>query len=103
MTTVTAKELRENLSQYLDRMAAGEEISIIRRSEIIGTLAPEKASSSYNGAVIAAKLEKLLPELKKSKHFSDPHKTYRQLRDEMYENDPKYRKYLTAKPVRKAK
>lgn len=38
MTSVTAKELRQNLSKYLDRMEAGEEIAIIRRSTITGII-----------------------------------------------------------------
>jgi antitoxin (DNA-binding transcriptional repressor) of toxin-antitoxin stability system len=38
MTTVTAKTLRSHLSQYLDRLEKGEEIVIIRHSEIIGSL-----------------------------------------------------------------
>ena len=58
MTTVTAKTLRDNLSQYLDRLQKGEEIMIIRHSEIIGTLKPATQGTIPNGATIAAMLER---------------------------------------------
>jgi antitoxin (DNA-binding transcriptional repressor) of toxin-antitoxin stability system len=58
MTTVTAKALRDNLSNYLDRLEEGEEIVIIRHSEIIGSLKPNDTASTSNGRAVAAMLER---------------------------------------------
>ena len=58
MTTVTAKTLRDNLSQYLDRLENGEEITIIRHSEIIGTLKPATLATTSNGSAITAMLKR---------------------------------------------
>jgi antitoxin (DNA-binding transcriptional repressor) of toxin-antitoxin stability system len=58
MTTTTAKKLRENLSEYLDRLQQGEEIVIIRHSEIIGVLKPAKEIRTSNGTGIAAMLDR---------------------------------------------
>jgi antitoxin (DNA-binding transcriptional repressor) of toxin-antitoxin stability system len=58
MTTVTAKTLRDNLSQYLDKLENGEEIIIIRHSEIIGTLKPATLASMPNGVAITVMLKR---------------------------------------------
>ncbi|HET9098327.1 MAG TPA: hypothetical protein VFN51_01800 [Candidatus Saccharimonadales bacterium] len=56
MTTATAKKLRENLSEYLDRLQQGEEIIIIRHSEVIGVLKPANEIQTTNGSNVAAML-----------------------------------------------
>jgi len=56
MTTTTAKKLRENLSEYLDRLQQGEEIIIIRHSEVIGVLKPAHELQKTNGSSVAAML-----------------------------------------------
>lgn len=56
MTSVTAKKLRDNLSEYLDRLQEGEEIRIIRHSEIIGSLKPSKRTIKGNGKTVARML-----------------------------------------------
>lgn len=58
MTTVTAKTLRDNLSQYLDRLEKGEEIVIIRHSEIIGSLKPSNVAARSNGTAVKAMLKR---------------------------------------------
>lgn len=58
MTTVTAKKLRENLSEYLDKLQGGEEIVIIRHSEIIGVLKPIEETRPASGATIGAMLSR---------------------------------------------
>ena len=58
MMTTTAKKLRENLSDYLDRLQQGEEIVIIRHSEIIGVLKPAKELRTSNGTSIAAMFDR---------------------------------------------
>jgi len=58
MTTVTAKKLRDNLSNYLDRLQKGEEIIIIRHSEIIGVLKPTQVFHNNNGSTVSAMLER---------------------------------------------
>jgi antitoxin (DNA-binding transcriptional repressor) of toxin-antitoxin stability system len=54
MTTATAKKLRENLSEYLDRLQRGEEIVIIRHSEVIGILKPAKELRTCSGSNVSA-------------------------------------------------
>ena len=58
MTTVTAKKLRENLSEYLDRLQKGEEIVIIRHSKVIGTLKPAKELRTVSGTNISAMFDR---------------------------------------------
>ncbi|MGI8420527.1 MAG: type II toxin-antitoxin system Phd/YefM family antitoxin [Candidatus Levyibacteriota bacterium] len=94
MITVTAKQLRENLSAYLDRMEAGEEVAVIRHSKIIAMMAPIRGEkNNFTGEANARKLRNLLPKLRTHKRFSDPNKDYKQLRDELYDEDPKYKHY----------
>ena len=100
MVTVTAKQLREHLSMYLDRMEAGEEIAVIRHSEIIGRLKPTAAGSgadTYGGVLVGKRLDNLLADLPQSisPMMRDPNKTYKQLQAELYRRDPKYRRYIT--------
>ena len=54
MTTATAKKLRENLSEYLDRLQRGEEIVIIRHSEVIGIIKPAKELRTTSGSSLSA-------------------------------------------------
>jgi antitoxin (DNA-binding transcriptional repressor) of toxin-antitoxin stability system len=58
MIAVTAKKLRDNLSSYLDRLQNGEEIVIIRHSEIVGTLKPTNNETGGNGSAIAAMIDR---------------------------------------------
>ena len=58
MISVTAKNLRDNLSEYLDRLQEGEEIVVIRHSEIIGTLKPVQNEARGNGSAVAAMLDR---------------------------------------------
>jgi antitoxin (DNA-binding transcriptional repressor) of toxin-antitoxin stability system len=58
MISVTAKNLRDNLSEYLDRLQKGEEIVIIRHSEIVGTLKPADNKIMGNGSAIGAMLQR---------------------------------------------
>lgn len=58
MISVTAKNLRDNLSEYLDRLQKGEEIIIIRHSEIVGTLKPFKNETTGNGVIVASMLDR---------------------------------------------
>lgn len=58
MISVTAKKLRNNLSEYLDRLQRGEEIVIIRHSEIVGTLKPAQSEVRGNGYVVASMLDR---------------------------------------------
>lgn len=88
MTTTTAKKLRENLSEYLDRLQHGEEIVIIRHSEIIGVLKPAKGLRISNGTSVAAMLERNKEFFKNNKDkvndLLDAKAIYHQTLDEQY-------------------
>lgn len=97
MTTVSAKQLRENLSSILHRSAAGEEIEVLHRSRRLVRIVPVKQTTSrYRGDKVGQRLDALLEDLPASTSpmMRDPNKTYKQLRDELYRRDPKYRRYL---------
>jgi prevent-host-death family protein len=44
MTTVSIKEARENMKSLLDRVAAGEEIALLRRGREVARLIPPKTT-----------------------------------------------------------
>jgi prevent-host-death family protein len=88
MTTVTAKKLRENLSEYLDRLQKGEEIVIIRHSEIIGVLKPAKEIRTSNGISVAAMFDRNRKFFESNKgkvpETPDAKNIYHQALDEQY-------------------
>lgn len=43
MTTVSIKKARENLKSLLDRVAAGEEIALLRRGKEVARLVPPRS------------------------------------------------------------
>ncbi len=101
MTTVTAKQLRENLSDIIDRVESGEEVIVIRHSRPSIRLTPERpAESDYSGDQVGQRLDALLGSLPKniSPTMRDPAKDYKQLRDELYQRGPKYRHYVSQVP-----
>ena len=79
MISVTAKNLRDNLSEYLDRLQKGEEIVIIRHSEIVGTLKPAKNEITGNGAVVASMLDRTKVLFSLNKHLTDESITTKEL------------------------
>lgn len=93
MTTITAKELRDNLSVTLKRVSNGEAIEIIYRSRPIATLNPVKQQKP-NGAAIARAIKELEPAIKNHKTGLDPNKNFDELYEDLLRNDPKYKKYF---------
>jgi prevent-host-death family protein len=93
INTVTAKELRDNLSAIMQRAEAGEEILVIRRSRPSFRLVPENRAPKNSGTEIAKKLQTLAPQLRQHRSSLDPNKSYKELYDETLRAEPKYRKY----------
>lgn len=85
MVTVTAKNLRTNLSEYLDRLQNGEEVFIIRYSEIVGSLRPVQNDVKGNGATIAAMLNRNRKSFVLNKGLTDETKTTKELYSEALE------------------
>jgi prevent-host-death family protein len=102
MTTTTTKELRDNLADIRRRVMAGETIEVIYRSRPVMRIMPVATQAShYTGKQVGKRLDKLIRELPASisPMMRDPNKTYKQLRDELYRRDPKYRRYLSKKSI----
>ena len=100
MTTTSAKELRENLSNIRQRVMAGETFEVIYRSRPVMRITPiTNQTSRYSGVQTGKRLDALLKDLPKnaSPRTRDSTKSYKQLRDEMYRQDPKYRQYIYQK------
>ncbi len=85
MITVTAKNLRTNLSEYLDRLQNGEEVFIIRHSEVVGSLRPVQNNIKGNGATIAAMLKRNRKSFTLNKGLADESKTTKELYGEALE------------------
>jgi prevent-host-death family protein len=52
MTNVSARELRNNLSQYLRRLEKGERFTVTRRGKVLGTMEPVQKSQSEIDAAL---------------------------------------------------
>lgn len=66
MTTISAMELRQNLSNIIQRCIAGEEFLVIYRSKPIVTITPIKSSSRRrNGDEVGNHLGNLLKDRKR--------------------------------------
>lgn len=93
MTTISAKELRQNLSEYLHRAMHGEEIEVIYRSRpavrlqpALATTGPAKGSAAAFLTTMAA----LEPQLAAHRPNLDPNKSIKELYHELLDSDPKY-------------
>jgi len=90
MTTVTAKELRENLSSIIDRVENGEEIAVVRQSKIAIQLIPHRTPPKSNGKQVAAAIKRYQKYIKDNNitFNADPNKSIKQLYHEAL--DEKY-------------
>lgn len=98
MTTVTAKESRENLSDIIDRVEAGEEVVVIRHSKPVMRLIPDSPSRS-NVKMVVAGIERYYAYLDAAgiNPLSDPDKSTKELYHEAVDDDPKYARYTSSK------
>lgn len=90
MHSITSKELRQNLSKYLDRIEAGEEFEIIRRSRVVGRIEPSQHERSK--FKLAAAIDDYLTKLNSSGvclHL-DESKTVKEMYHEDLGGDSKY-------------
>ncbi len=96
MKTVTAKELRENLSDIINQVESGEEVVVIRRSRPAIRLVAERSVESNIPAIVAA-TGRYLSSMKQSGITikSDPNRSIKELYHEAMDNDPKYARYVT--------
>jgi prevent-host-death family protein len=53
MATVSVKEARENLRSLLDRVAAGEEVSLLRRGKEVARLIPPRSTGRRLPSLVA--------------------------------------------------
>lgn len=53
MSTVGVRELRQNLSVYLDRVKKGEALSVTERGQVVAMLRPPEATGSLTERLVA--------------------------------------------------
>jgi antitoxin (DNA-binding transcriptional repressor) of toxin-antitoxin stability system len=79
MIEVSARDLRQNLSHYLDLIEDGEEVAVIRRSRIVGHIKPGRPARPRKAQMknkppaktaTAAKANQI--EFRRFSHFDDP-------------------------------
>ena len=102
MATTTTKELRDNLADVRHRVMAGETIEVIYRSRPVMRIVPiDGQVSQFTGSQTGKRLDSLMKELPTSVSpiMRDARNTYKQLRDELYRRDPKYRRYLSKQSI----
>lgn len=95
MNTITAKDLRDNLDQIVQRVRNGESIKVTYRSKPAFTLQPDNpVSSPAPGSAKAMKKfvteTRKLRDTKKQSVF-DSNKSVKELYRELLDNDPKYK------------
>jgi len=102
MTTTTTKELRDNLANIRLRVMTGETIEVIYRSRPVMRIVPiDNQVAQFTGSQTGKRLDSLMKELPTSVSpmMRDASKTYKQLRDELYRRDPKYRRYINEQSI----
>lgn len=52
--TIGVRELRQNASRYLARVAAGEEIGVTNKGQLVARLVPVQAAARFREALIAS-------------------------------------------------
>ena len=71
MASVGVRELRQNLSRYLDRVKAGEALDVTERGRLVARLSPAAdrsdayaaAASRFGASIPAARLEEAIARL----------------------------------------
>lgn len=53
MGTVGVRELRQNLSVYLDRVKKGEALTVTERGQVVAMLRPPEVTGSVTGRLVA--------------------------------------------------
>lgn len=91
MISISAKELRLNLSEYLQRAMHGEEIEVIYRSRPAVRLSPANAGPARgSAAAFRAAMASLPPEPAPHQSTLDPNQPVKELYHELLASDSKY-------------
>lgn len=94
MTTISAKELRQNLSAYLQRAMRGEDIEIIYRSKpavMLSALTPASTQPAKgSAAAFRASMAALEPALSLHHSTLDQDQRMKELYHDLLDHDPKY-------------
>lgn len=90
MTTISAKELRLNLSEYLKRAMDGEEIEVIYRSKPAVKLQPATRQQAGNSTAVAAAIREYSQKVKSVPVALLEHKPVKELYHDMLDQDTKY-------------
>jgi prevent-host-death family protein len=96
MTTISAKELRDNLENIVERLRAGERIRVTYRSKPAFTLEPEFSDSDRPAPGSSEAIDNFVSRVddRRTKitesHF-DPSKSIKELYHDSLDNDPKYK------------
>ena len=91
MTTISAKELRLNLSKYLKRAMEGEEIEVIYRSKPAVKLQPNSGGQAGNSSAVAEAIRDYSRKVKSVPADLRNDAPIKDLYHKMLDIDPRYR------------
>lgn len=93
MTTITAKELRDNLGDIVKRVQNGESVKVTYRNRTVLQLSGDTGSTGAKKDVTTNTFIKRVAKRreKQGKPHFDPEKSIKELYHEMLDNDPKYK------------
>lgn len=95
MTTISAKELRDNLDQVIQRVKYGEDIRVTYRSKPALRLVSDEPKQKKVQPGSPEAMQRFIKRVEARRKTTgspvfDPHKSIKELYHEMLDNDPKY-------------
>lgn len=95
MTTITAKELRDNLDQIVKRVRGGEPIRVTYRSKIAFVIQPDDSKNAFFEPGSQSAMKAYVRQVQRinkipRKSELDPNKSIKDIYHHLLDNDSKY-------------